>query len=388
MAKKEKSMKVQTHRCHVMVIFAVAVFSVILTNLVWGANYTAIDLTPSGSSSGSYGLGISGSQQVGYVGNRNAMLWNGSAASYVDLMPSGFDSSVANGTNGIQQIGYGSPIEGHNHALLWSGSADSYVDLNPSGFSSSCGLGIYGTQQVGYGYSASNRYHALLWNGSASSYVDLHPNGFYSSFALGIYGTQQVGYGNGSATGYKNHALLWSGTAASYIDLHPSSGFDWSTAEGISGTQQVGWGGIGDTDVYNHALLWSGSALSCVDLNPSGFAMSEARATNGIQQVGIVYYDSVLYGHSHAFLWNGSADSYIDLHQFLPAGYTDSQAFGIDNFGNVIGVAIDSSGSNHAILWQIPEPATLLLLCLGAAVAVRKQTRSKATTPLRKSQII
>lgn len=35
-------------------------------------------------------------------------------------------------------------------------------------------------------------------------------------------------------------------------------------------------------------------------------------------------------------------------------------------------------------LYNVPEPATLLLLGLGAAIAIRKQTRSKATSPLRK----
>jgi probable HAF family extracellular repeat protein len=101
------------------------------------------------------------------------------------------------------------------------------------------------------------------------------------------------------------------------------------------------------------------------DVNPSRFTTSYANSTNGIQQVGIA--------NNHAFLWNGSANSYVDLSVFLPAGFTSSSATGIDNYGNVVGYATDSSGNNHAILWQVPEPATLLLFGLGAAIAARKQ---------------
>jgi probable HAF family extracellular repeat protein len=115
-------------------------------------------------------------------------------------------------------------------------------------------------------------------------------------------------------------------------------------------------------------ILCSSYALAvtykAVDLNPSGFSTSYANSTNGIQQVGIA--------NNHAFLWNGSATSYVNLSVFLPAGFTSSSAAGIDNYGNVVGYATDSSGNNHAILWQVPEPATLLLFGLGAAILRKK----------------
>src|SRR5262245_10726589 len=83
------------------------------------------------------------------------------------------------------------------------------IDLNPSGFTQSYANGISGNQQVGYGYGSAtgNSYHALLWNGSAAGYVDLNPSGFTSSQAYGISGSQQVGYGR-PGTGNNNHALL------------------------------------------------------------------------------------------------------------------------------------------------------------------------------------
>ncbi len=340
-------MKAQTHHHHVRVLFAIAVFTVILTNWAWGAEYTAIDLHPSGFDISS-ASGISGTQQVGSGSatgyNPHALLWSGTAASYVDLTPSGSTYAVAWSTNGTQQVGFGYDTSGDLHAFLWSGTAESCIDLNPSGFYSTLAYGISGTQQVGYGSGSATGYntHALLWSGSAASCVDLNPSGFDSSYAMGTNGTQQVGYA-WSPTSFSDHALLWSDSADSFVDLHPS-GFDSSSAYGIGGTQQVGSGDW-------HALLWYGTAESYVDLHPSGFDYSTAVATNGIQQVG---YGLLSGGTEHALLWSGSAASFVDLHQFLPSGFTHSGASGIDAYGNIVGYAYDSnSGYDHAFLWQL-----------------------------------
>lgn len=199
--------------------------------------------------------------------------------------------------------------------------------------------------------------------GASYKAIDLNPSGFSHSVAQGISGTQQVGCGG--ATGGNEHALLWSSSAASYVDLNPS-GFEWSEAFGISGTQQVGRGD-------SHALLWSGTAASYVDLNPSGFTYSYAYGTNGTQQVGYGN-GSATGGNYHALLWSETAASYVDLHQFLPTGFANSYAHGIDSYGNIVGSAADSSGNGHAILWEpIPEPATFLLLGLGGLAVMRKR---------------
>ncbi len=75
----------------------------------------------------------------------------------------------------------GSVTSGYEHALLWSGTAASAVDLNPSGIDLVYAYGISGGQQVGSGYGSATGgiiYHALLWSGTAASAVDLNPSGF------------------------------------------------------------------------------------------------------------------------------------------------------------------------------------------------------------------
>jgi hypothetical protein len=109
---------------------------------------------------------------------------------------------------------------GGYHALLWTGSASSYVDLHPrnSGISSSVAMGIGDGQQVGYVSGPGYAWHAALWSGTAESFVDLNPPVFTTSWAAGVSGGRQVGYGE-TATGDVGHALLWAGSANTYVDL-------------------------------------------------------------------------------------------------------------------------------------------------------------------------
>src|SRR5207237_551829 len=101
------------------------------------------------------------------------------AATYslADLNPSGFTHSEGYGISGSQQVGQGtgSATGDNNHALLWSGTATTFVDLNPCGFTTSAASALSGSQQggVGSGSATGGNNHALLWSGTASSVVDL-----------------------------------------------------------------------------------------------------------------------------------------------------------------------------------------------------------------------
>jgi hypothetical protein len=151
------------------------------------------------------------------------------------------------------------------------------------------------------------------------------------------------------------------------VDLNPA-GYTFSTATGVSDGRQVGWGYGPATGGNSHALLWSGSASSAVDLNPSGLTGSWLYATAGGQQVGYGYGPATGNG-DHAFVWSGTADSAVDLKNFLSPDYGFCYARGIDENGNIIGLAnYTPTGQLHAILWTpVPEPPASLLLAFGAA---------------------
>src|SRR5436853_399387 len=103
--------------------------------------YRLIDLTPNGMLDMTPGGIVPGEQFASsFDPDRKAWLIHGSAASAIDLTPVGFISSHAGATDGVRQVGDGG-IGSIAHALLWSGSAESYVDLHPAGKSSSVGWG-------------------------------------------------------------------------------------------------------------------------------------------------------------------------------------------------------------------------------------------------------
>src|SRR5437588_4061002 len=350
-------------------------------------SFIAIDLLPRGfTDSGAYG--IFGGQQVGdgsgqaTWGHTHALLWRGHAAGVVDLTPNWFVDAQTVGISGGQQVGWGSGLAtwGHDHALLWSGSAESAVDLHPGAFANSAAVGISGGQQVGWGSGppTGGHHHALLWKGTAASVVDLHPNGFDSSEALGISGDQQAGWGSGPATGGNHHALVWDGTAASVVDLHPT-GFNSSEALGISGGRQVGWGSGQAARSQIHALVWGGSAANVVDLHPSGFDSSQALGISGGRQVGWGA-GAAAGNHHHALVWRGTAASAVDLHAFLPPGFEESNAYGIDPSGIIVGDARPrGSDRPHAFLWAQyvdVKPAPVRPAANAAAPAVRSAPRA------------
>jgi probable HAF family extracellular repeat protein len=165
---------------------------------------------------GGRAVGIGGGQQVGSVqvyGYYHASLWNGTSESWMDLHSPLFQHTAAFDTDGLTQVGQGTPyVNGFmvSHALLWRGSANTVVDLHPPGASSSRANGVSGSTQVGY-IALPNAQHAVLWRGSAESMVDLHaflPKEYVYSEATDIApdGTV-VGVAQKATAG--PHAFIW-----------------------------------------------------------------------------------------------------------------------------------------------------------------------------------
>lgn len=323
-------------------------------------SWSAEILHPAGAGN-SVARDVHGSHQVGWVGvgdgnpTPHAVIWNGSASSWVDLDP-GIGSSEAYGAHGDYQAG----IAG-DHAALWQGTAASFVDLHPPTVEySSVAWGVYQNQQVGGAFvdvSGTARQRASLWYGSAASWVNLHPGFGQSSVALSAYGDQQVG---SITQAGQDRACVWYGSAASWVSLHPTGMADESVAIGVYDGQQVGQATISGSD---HASLWSGTAESWVDLHPSGADASSAHDVYDGRQVGWTRIS----GTERATIWNGTAASWEDLHSFLPERYSRSWATGIysdESFIYVSGHAWTSADEFEAVLWiaPVPEPTSAALM--------------------------
>jgi uncharacterized membrane protein YgcG len=340
------------------------------------AQYYSNDVTPAGAAAGKLTAAASGKQVGGGSDNHAYLVLAGNGMAATDLHPAGYITSLALSTDDTQQCGYAySVASSGNHAMLWSGSAASAVDLHTIYTWTYCS-GNHNGQQVGFGerpvYFTTTQ-HAMLWTGSAASAVDLHPVAFPYSKALGVHDGQQVGYGStlpypglpADSIAYHttSHAVVWTGTAASAVDLNPI-GFSASEANATNGIQQGGWA-YDSVNISQHAGLWSGTAASFVDLHPAGFTDSKVNAMTATKQVGEGWVGGLgtLGSVRHALVWQGAAASVVDLNQYLPAGYTNGVATGVDAAGNVVGYAYNTPAAGGTI----PPDAIAVIFAPGAS---------------------
>jgi autotransporter-associated beta strand protein len=238
--------------------------------VLWtGTAASAVDLNPSGfvnsSASGTDGVHQVGDGSGPTTSNlTHALLWSGTAASAIDLNPSGFTFSNAGGVSGTQQVGTGyGPSTGTDqngfpldHALVWNGTAASAVDLNPTGFSQSYANATNGSIQVGYGYE-NNDNHALLWSGTAASAFDLNTGlpaayGFVSAQAFRVNAAGDI-WGIGY-TPYFGYAVEWVPGAADVWTNNTGNGL-WDNGTSTNWNNNVNSFQAGDnvffTDINN-----------------------------------------------------------------------------------------------------------------------------------------
>jgi hypothetical protein len=292
----------------------------------------------------------------------------------IDLTPTGATTATAVGLSGAQQFGNAgfpssdTPGTTENHAVLWTGDANTFTDLGV-GTATAVGDG----QQVGF----TSFGYAALWTGTPESIVYLNPAGWNTSAANGVGGGQQVGVANqqrvcaekkggcGSGTYTVFQPFLWTGTAASAVNLNPAGSGE-SMAYAVAGGQQVGY-----AFSFQHAMLWTGSAASAVDLHPAAYTSSQARATNGVQQAGFGWVNTpAQIARKHALVWSGSAASVVDLNQFMPLGFNEAAAAGIDATGEVIGVLTNKGAGSYAGTFTVaasPQSITVTSDLGGAA---------------------
>lgn len=121
---------------------------------------------------------------------------------------------------------------------------------------------------------------------------------------------------------------------------------------------------VGITLTYNygrpHAAFFD-STIGAVDLDTLGGETSEAFAVNEASQV--VGQAQTPAGENHAFLWEIPSSLYLEksfaakwdvpvLQDLGTLGGKESAAYGLNNFGQVVGASETATGQIHAFLWD------------------------------------
>jgi probable HAF family extracellular repeat protein len=208
---------------------------------------------------------------------------------------------------------------------------------------------------VGWAEPAGANQHAVLWqNGTVT---DLDPaNSFYSE-AHGINMAGQIAGVVGLPNGHER-AVEWQGGQMTDLGTLAGGSGTYSSASSINSAGQIVGRSIRPGGAPSGAFLWQDGKMT--DLGSFG---DEANSINDkTQVVGRATFPAVF--SAHPFLWeNGKLTDLGTLTGF--AG--DTEAFSINNNGQVVGFGSGTGFYGHAFVWQDGQIADLNAIVYGAA---------------------
>jgi probable HAF family extracellular repeat protein len=257
--------------------------------------------------------------------------------SITDLGTLGGSFSYALSMNDMGQIvGTSQTSSGNSQAFLWQGGVMTNIGT-ASGYNNSTARDINNLGQVlGDGGTIEDfSLSSFLWSNDTIT-TSVVPD-FCS--VIGINDTEQiVGFCTITDTAYISAFLFQDGQI---IDNFDPLNFPTFARDINNSGQVVGSFSVDITNYTYEAFLWQDGTAT--ELGTLGGTNSEAYAVNDVGQV--VGKAQTSTGDFHAFFWDGAMQDLGTL-----ANYTSSVAYGINNRGRVVGKATNSSGSSHAFV--------------------------------------
>lgn len=322
----------------------------------------------------------------GYTSNGSARVFVWDAAQGMQVLPNPTnDSFVANLGWGINDAGQvvGSAVTPSLGAFRWD-PTNGYAfagDL-PGNQTNSKGLGINSSGTIVGDSSATTGTRAFRWD-QTNGMIDLGdlPGGSNISSAYKINDVGQVVGDSDAASGTR--AFRWDETNG-MVDLGDlPGGGDFSNAKDINNLGQVV--GLSNMSTGQRGFLCD-QMSGMQDLGELAGGIDQSVAL-GINDHGIVVGRSHSNLGNRAVLWD-AAQSIVDLNTLIgPAALTFTlyQADAINNFGMIIGIGLESNGTQRAFVLTpssaaAPAPGALGLLGFGSLLFFGYRHRRAALT--------
>jgi hypothetical protein len=229
-----------------------------------------------------------------------------------------FSGTTVTGISGNNIVGYYGAI---GSSFLYDGTNLTSIDKPEAYATFICG--IYGNNMYGSYTDTSTITHGFIYDGL--TWTNLDYPGASSTAVFGISGNCVVGDYDGK------YSFLYEGSTWTNLEV---PGFSCIAAKGISGSNIIGWcnnyGWYPDGSEVTDSFLYDGSTWTILSMPGDQVIGTFVTGISGDKIVG--YYTEPL-----------SSSTYRDL-------------------------------TYHGFIYTIPEPCTLLLFGLGAAVISRKKT--------------
>jgi PEP-CTERM motif len=318
----------------------------------------------------------------GTASGLEAVLWSPTGKGQALQLPAGLNNSQGLAINNDgRSVGTATTSNGGEAALLWSPTGKATMLRNAGGFLDSSVSNINDAGQSAgesftFGQVGSD---AVRWSPSGKATM-LQAVGQGSGFANFINNSGWIAGGSSfiDATGFHSDAVLWSPSGKATV-LQDVGGQGFSSTQSLNGTGQTV--GFSRTASGQDAVLWSRSGKATVLQDAGGQGDSFAGAINDF---GWSVGDSDTATGSDAVLWSPSGKA-TDLGAVLGPAWTDTQAVGINDPGDIVGTGAFEGGTFGFLLkpdgvnsWAlesvsaasfsdpaVPEPPTWAMMLMG-----------------------
>jgi len=216
---------------------------------------------------------------------------------------------------------------------------------------------IEGDKIAGLQWS-NGKFRGFISNGTTWTILD-YPGSAYTQIN-GINNSKVVGSYYASSPNYTHEqGFVYDGTTWTSLDF---AGSVYTSANGIEGSIIVGTYDTYDyrSGDYRHGFIYDGTTWTTLDVPGS-----DSTGIRGINENNI--YGGFTDGlGTHGFIYDGTNWTTLDM-PGITGGRSGTCVTGVEGF-NVVGYYSTSDGDTHGFIYEIPEPASMLLMLFGAAM--------------------